>query len=234
MSNNPENNNYDFLDEIRREIENIQSEHEIRVVDSESGRELTSRQPRFTPEKKPVKEPKKPAKPAPEEKINISVTVDSVPDRQPEPPKEEKRPEKKPAKPPKPPKGKKKSGWKLPVILFLTVAALLGAAFVFGAVAVSRIDTIFPNVCVEGTNLGGLSEADAAQQLRVMGWDVGEASELSVTLPAQVGFTVDMYRSGAKLTPEVALRKVPPKNERNTIKPKTVSALSTCSSGIRR
>lgn len=202
MSNNPENkNDMSFLDDVRREIEAIQAEDRSAAKpDTDTG--AKQKKPADKPErggkehknagkhseKKPAAKPEPEEKPAKKVKQVKPAPKDSAPEKKPLPEKNTK----------------KKGGWKLPVILVASVLALLGIGALIGGTVVSRTDTIFPNVFVEGTNVGELTVEEAARQLEIMGWDEGEASELTVTLPAKIQFTVDMYESGAKLTPQGA------------------------------
>ncbi len=85
----------------------------------------------------------------------------------------------------------------------IALAVVLGATAGFG-VYVSGVDTIFPNVTVEGVDVGGLTVEEAAAKLEAEG--VAERSDLIVELPLDISFTVDHRQSGASVSAEALAR----------------------------
>ncbi|MBQ2617881.1 MAG: VanW family protein, partial [Oscillospiraceae bacterium] len=97
-------------------------------------------------------------------------------------------PPKKPG-PAKQPKGKKGGLIALIAALVVVAAALVGA--VVGVSSVSRVETIFPGVTMDGLDLGGLTLSEAAAKLSENGYGLGGDDEaVSVQMPADYVLTV--------------------------------------------
>ncbi|MBO5544649.1 MAG: hypothetical protein J5949_08455, partial [Oscillospiraceae bacterium] len=56
----------------------------------------------------------------------------------------------------------------LVVILVLVIAGLAGG--IYGMVHISGLDTTYPNLILNGVEVGGLTEAQVAEKLSTSGW----------------------------------------------------------------
>ena len=83
----------------------------------------------------------------------------------------------------------KKSG-RAVLIAAAAVAAVITAGAAVGVSAVSKVDTIFPNVTVDGLEIGGLTLAETAEKLSANGYGDLTDKRVSVTLPADYTLTV--------------------------------------------
>ena len=102
------------------------------------------------------------------------------------------------------PKRKKRgNGGKIAVIVFVCVVALLLAGAAGFGVYVSGSDTIYPKVSVNGTDVGGMTAAEAASALEAAGWGEGEKT-VTVELPLEHTLTVNAADVGAELTAQEA------------------------------
>lgn len=102
------------------------------------------------------------------------------------------------------PKRKKRgNGGKIAVIVCVCVVALLLAGAAGFGVYVSGSDTIYPKVSVNGTDVGGMTAAEAASALEAAGWGEGEKT-VTVELPLEHTLTVNAADVGAKLTAQEA------------------------------
>lgn len=110
-----------------------------------------------------------------------------------------KQPAPAPADPPK-----KKNGAKIALIVVLAVIAVLLAASAGFGIYVSRTDTVFPGVCVDGVLVGGLTKAQAADLLRADGWADGDSAAVTVLLPLDKSVTVTAAEAGAAISAEDA------------------------------
>lgn len=98
------------------------------------------------------------------------------------------------------PKRKKRgNGGKIAVIVCVCVVALLLAGAAGFGVYVSGSDTIYPKVSVNGTDVGGMTAAEAASALEAAGWGEGEKT-VTVELPLEHTLTVNAADVGAELT----------------------------------
>lgn len=98
------------------------------------------------------------------------------------------------------PKCKKRgNGGKIAVIVCVCVVALLLAGAAGFGVYVSGSDTIYPKVSVNGTDVGGMTAAEAASALEAAGWGEGEKT-VTVELPLEHTLTVNAADVGAELT----------------------------------
>ncbi len=102
------------------------------------------------------------------------------------------------------PKRKKRgNGGKTAVIVCVCVVALLLAGAAGFGVYVSGSDTIYPKVSVNGTDVGGMTAAEAASALEAAGWGEGEKT-VTVELPLEHTLTVNAADVGAELTAQEA------------------------------
>ena len=102
------------------------------------------------------------------------------------------------------PKRKKRgNGGKIAVIVFVCVVALLLAGAAGFGVYVSGSDPIYPKVSVNGTDVGGMTAAEAASALEAAGWGEGEKT-VTVELPLEHTLTVNAADVGAELTAQEA------------------------------
>ncbi len=104
------------------------------------------------------------------------------------------------------PKAKKPRGrgGKIAVRVVLIVLAVLVAAAAVGMVLVAKKDAIFPNVSVCGTDVGGMTQAAAADAIRAAGWDDTSAPVLTMTFPGDRAITVTAVEIGFDATPDTA------------------------------
>jgi len=105
-----------------------------------------------------------------------------------------------------PPAKKKTSGGnKLGIILAVIAAVILAGFFGLGAYA-NGLDTIFPNVSMEGTALAGLTVAEAADALVANNVGTADDKELVVTLPAGTELSISAKDAGCYLSaPDAAV-----------------------------
>ncbi|MBR4473802.1 MAG: VanW family protein [Oscillospiraceae bacterium] len=82
----------------------------------------------------------------------------------------------------------------LAVLLILLI--LIGAGGLYGAWHVSRLDTSFPNLTLNGLEVGGMTKEQIADTLKASGWDERLSEPLTVTTLAGQSFEVDPIRSG--------------------------------------
>ena len=75
----------------------------------------------------------------------------------------------------------------LSVLLILLI--LIAAGGLFGAFRVSQLDTNYPNLTLNGLQLGGLTKAETVAALNASGWDTRISTPLTVTTLAGQSFT---------------------------------------------
>ena len=90
----------------------------------------------------------------------------------------------------------------LSVLLILLI--LIAAGGLFGAFRVSQLDTNYPNLTLNGLQLGGLTKAETVAALNASGWDTRISTPLTVTTLAGQSFTVDPLKSGLVMSAEDA------------------------------
>jgi len=95
-------------------------------------------------------------------------------------------------------------GFKIFMIVLISVAALLAAGATAGGYFVTKSETNLPKVFLDGVDVSGLTRAQTIDKLGESGWDENAEVPLTVKLPADVSFELDMYESGAVLPREVA------------------------------
>ena len=111
--------------------------------------------------------------------------------------KKEKKTREKTPKPSKAPaRGKKRSGAKIAVIALVSIAAVLVLAMLVGAMAVNNLKVILPNVTLDGLELSGMTQEKAEDAIRSAGFDGGEATVLTVSLPGSVTTTITAADTG--------------------------------------
>lgn len=108
----------------------------------------------------------------------------------------------------KTPKAKKQkgSGGRKAVVISAVILALVFALFVGLGVYANGLETIFPNVSMESTQLAGMTVAEAADALVANNVGTDEDKTLSVTLPAGFEMTISGKDSGCYLSaPDAAV-----------------------------
>lgn len=93
---------------------------------------------------------------------------------------------------------------KIALAVLLVLALLIVGGLVFLAIHVSESDTNFPNVYLNGIDVGGLTQAETLEKLNAAGWDADAAEPMVVTLPMDTSFELDRRSAGAALTAETA------------------------------
>ena len=101
---------------------------------------------------------------------------------------------------------RKKAMKKLKIVLavLLVLALLVIGGLIYLAIHVSESDTNFPNVYLNGIDVGGLTQAETLEKLNAAGWDEDAAEPMVVTLPMGTSFELDRRTAGAALTAETA------------------------------
>ena len=94
-------------------------------------------------------------------------------------------------------KKKKEShaGLAVAIILLFLVALMAAGVFVTGTM-VSRIDTVYPGTTLAGIDLSGMTEAEAAQALQVLGSEKYEGLSVTARLPLDNTLTVTAQEAG--------------------------------------
>ena len=95
-------------------------------------------------------------------------------------------------------------GGKIALRAALIVLAVIIAAGAVGMVLVAKKDAIFPNVSVCGTDVGGMTQIEAAEAIRAAGWDDTSAPVLTMTFPGDRTITVTATEIGFEATPDAA------------------------------
>ena len=89
-------------------------------------------------------------------------------------------------------------------IVVAIVAVILAAAATVGGYYVTNSNVNLPNVYLDGVDVSGLTKGQTMVRLGEAGWDENAEIPLTVMLPADVSFELDMYESGAMLPRETA------------------------------
>ncbi|MBR1659161.1 MAG: peptidoglycan binding domain-containing protein, partial [Oscillospiraceae bacterium] len=113
----------------------------------------------------------------------------------PEPPREPIAPELPPEQPPqnetkRPGRPAQKHRGRIALIAALAVAGVIAAGAAAGVAYVNRVNTIFPNVSVDGLDIGGLTLSETAAKLSENGYGDLSGKEVSVELPLDYTLTV--------------------------------------------
>ena len=109
---------------------------------------------------------------------------------------------------PKAPKVKKQAGTggRKAIIISAVILAIIFAAFAGLGIYANGLETIFPNVSMEGTALAGMTVAEAADALVANDVGTDEDKVLSVSLPAGSELTISGKDSGCYLSaPDAAV-----------------------------
>lgn len=110
-------------------------------------------------------------------------------------------PQKRAGKPPKKSGGNRaRKAWTIVAI----VVAVLCVALLAGALIVAQRDTIFPKVTVNGTEVAGMTQEQAAEVIRDAGWDDPDATVLTVTFPGDSKLEVSARETGFTATADEA------------------------------
>ena len=104
-------------------------------------------------------------------------------------------------KPPKKPRGSRSR--KVWIIVAVIVAALC-VALLAGSLIVANRDTIFPKVTVNGTDVAGMTQEQAAETIRAAGWDDPDAAVLTIVFPGEETFSVSARETGFTATADEA------------------------------
>ena len=88
------------------------------------------------------------------------------------------------------------------IILVVLIAGLAGG--IYGIVHTTGLDTTYPNLILNGVEVGGLTEAQVAEKLNASGWQERVATPLTVTTVGGQSFEVDPLQSGLVLPAEEA------------------------------
>ncbi len=100
---------------------------------------------------------------------------------------------------PRPVRKKKKSG-RAALVICLSVVALLAVLAAIGGLYVKGLDTIYPNVRVDGVELGGLSAEEAADVLNRAGYDENKDAAVTVSLPMDYSLSIKTEEAGVALS----------------------------------
>ena len=111
----------------------------------------------------------------------------------------------KPAEKKKAPKSEKRSkrgrNVVLGIVLGLTAVIALCA---LGGFIVGSGDTVYPNISIGGVSLGGMTVSEATAAPNDAGWNGGDISPVTVSLPGDREFTVTADDAGLRLDAEEA------------------------------
>nr|MCR5087975.1 hypothetical protein [Oscillospiraceae bacterium] len=94
--------------------------------------------------------------------------------------------------------------FRLLTAILLSFLIVILAGSLYGALRVSALDTIYPNLSVDGISVGGLTRAEAVETLRANGREDSPSSPLTVTTIGGLSFTVDPALAGLAVSNEDA------------------------------
>jgi len=94
-------------------------------------------------------------------------------------------------------KRKKRSALKNVLIVLISLLVFAAIAFCFIAFAVTNNGRIFPNVVIEGINVGGMTEEQALSAMRSGGWSEKEKLPIVVHTAGDISFEIDPLEVGA-------------------------------------
>ncbi len=86
--------------------------------------------------------------------------------------------------------------WAIPVVAILLVVVVVLGVVMSRAMKVSKLDTIYPNISVNGIDVGGLTVEEAAAKLETDGADAYQAVAVTVLLPMDTTLTVTAEEMG--------------------------------------
>ena len=84
------------------------------------------------------------------------------------------------------------------------IVAALCVALLAGSLIVANRDTIFPKVTVNGTDVAGMTQEQAAETIRAAGWDDPDAAVLTIVFPGEETFSVSARETGFTATADEA------------------------------
>ena len=90
---------------------------------------------------------------------------------------------------------RKKGGWKAPVIIIGVLIVLIAGALLAGAIAVQKVDTIYPGVEIAGVDLSGMTRDEARDALLLVGHERYDGFTVTANLP--LGNTLAMSSADA-------------------------------------
>ena len=96
-------------------------------------------------------------------------------------------------------------GVKVALLVVLSLALLLGAGALVIGYKIANSDTNFPNVQLNGIDVGGLTREETEQKLLEAGWEDPESMILRVELPMDVSFELDRREAGLVMSTEDAV-----------------------------
>ncbi|NLH01849.1 MAG: hypothetical protein GX488_08145, partial [Clostridiales bacterium] len=98
------------------------------------------------------------------------------------------------------------NGIKKGIIAAVSVAAVFCAAFAGVGAYANGLDTIYPNVSMDGADIGGMTVAEAADSLIAHNIGTDEDRELKIYLPAGCKLAVSAKDAGCYLSaPDAAV-----------------------------
>lgn len=104
----------------------------------------------------------------------------------------------------KPPKKLRGSRSRKVWIIVAVIVAALCVALLAGSLIVANRDTIFPKVTVNGTDVAGMTQEQAAETIRAAGWDDPDAAVLTIVFPGEETFSVSARETGFTATADEA------------------------------
>ena len=94
---------------------------------------------------------------------------------------------------------------KIVLLVLVCLAVLAGGAGLYAAYRISNSETNFPNVYVNGIDVGGLTKEETEKKLTEEGWGVIENPTLSVQLPMDVSVELDRVEAGLVMDKDAAV-----------------------------
>ena len=86
------------------------------------------------------------------------------------------------------------------LLVLLIVLVLVAGGGIYGAYRVSQLDVNYPNLSINGIQVGGLTKAQTVEALNADGWEAHVSTPLTVTTLAGQSFEVDPLQSGVLQT----------------------------------
>ena len=96
-------------------------------------------------------------------------------------------------------------GVKVALLVVLSLALLLGAGALVIGYKIANSDTNFPNVQLNGIDVGGLTREETEQKLLEAGWEDPESMILRVELPMDVSFELNREEAGLPMDRQEAV-----------------------------
>ncbi|MBR6790631.1 MAG: VanW family protein, partial [Oscillospiraceae bacterium] len=98
----------------------------------------------------------------------------------------------------------KRNPAKVAALVIAIVLALLAGGTAAAGIWIGNLDTVYPNLSLNGTMLGGLSTEEAAAALDAAGYNSHEGEEVTVQLPLNRSLVITAEELGAVLNSEEA------------------------------